>query len=131
MINLEDGEKQWIKLCKLHLIDKYPSKGSWVKTCKPLFEELYGWNPNIDIHSYRNILFNRLLGIYLKICHKDINSSIEYMCSELFYKSITNTSKIPIERGIHVLCSLIQNTAYLDNDMNPRFELDLPKIDIK
>jgi hypothetical protein len=69
MIQLDSYEKQWVLMCKGHFKDKYPYRGRWHETLKPLFTQIYGWNPDDDnnYHDYLNCLFNKLLDLYLKI----------------------------------------------------------------
>lgn len=62
-IKLSNNDIQWIKLCKLHYKEQYPSNGEWTNTLKPLFIKIYGWNPDEDnnYHDYLNTMFDRLL----------------------------------------------------------------------
>lgn len=127
MIQLLPTEKQWIKLCKGHLKDKYPYTGTWIDTLKPLFTEIYGWNPDEDknYHDYLNCIFNRLFDIYLKIAKDDSgnNNQLRSIFSAAFYKSVSRMEALPIERAIVELCALIQfNQVILDNGEH-RYEL--------
>ena len=127
MITLTKYEKQWIKMCKGHFKDKYPYQDSWVLTLKPLFVEIYGWDPDEDgnYRDYLNCIFNKLLDIHLKIAldQSGTNLQIRGIFEAAFYKSISRTENLPIERAIAELCGLIQNTLYL-KDGEPRFNLD-------
>ena len=69
MIQISKIEQQWIKMCKGHYQKKYPFTGRWVNTLKPLFIEIYGYDPDADnnYNDYLNCMFNRLLDIQLKI----------------------------------------------------------------
>jgi len=127
MIQLDKYEKQWILLCKGQLKEKYPFKGQWIEILKPLFTEIYGWNPDEDnnYNDYLGGIFNKLLDILLKIKDEwtDRNAQIREVFDACFYKRIGNDSELPIERAIHRLCGLIQCTAVLNSDGTKRFEL--------
>jgi hypothetical protein len=127
MIHLEPNEKRWIKMCKLHYKDKYPMTGSWVNNLKPLFTEIYGWNPDEDnnYHDYLNCVFNKLLDIHLKIVLDESgnNNQLRGLFAAAFYKSISRMDELPIERAIADLCGLLQfNRVILDNG-EQRYEL--------
>jgi hypothetical protein len=127
MINLDYNEKQWIKLCKLHLKEKYPSTGRWVDNLKGMFTDFYGWNPDTD-GNYQDFLvtmFNRLFEIYLKI--QDDRSGNNLQLREIFgaafFKSPARDDDQPIERAISQLCGLIQCNTVLDDNGNTRYNL--------
>jgi hypothetical protein len=127
MIQLENTEKQWIKLCKGKLQDRYPYKGRWVNTLKSLFTEIYGWDPDEDnnYQDYLICIFNKLLDIHLKIAYdmSGNNNQIRSIFNAAFFKSITREDELPIERAICELCSLIQfNQVILENGEH-RYEL--------
>lgn len=128
MIQLDKYEKQLILLIKGQLQEKYPYKGRWVDTLKPLFIEIYGWNPDDD-NNYRDYLrgmFNKLLDIQLKIKDNwsDPNGQLKEIFFASFYKGITNDEELPIERAIKHLCGLIQCTTVINSDKTKRFELE-------
>lgn len=127
MIQLDQNEKQWILLCKGHLKDKYPFTGSWCNTLKPLFIEIYGWNPDEDNNykDYLQCIFNRLLDIHMKIRENwsSENAQLKELFEATFYKSFFHEEESPIERGISKLCGLIQSSLVVDRDGNKRFEL--------
>jgi hypothetical protein len=127
MIHLEKTDKQWIKMCKLHYQDKYPRTGSWVNNLKPLFFEIYGWNPDEDrnYHDYLNCMFNRLLDLYLKIAEDKSgnNNQLRGIFNAAFYKSISREEELPIERAIAELCSLIQFNQVIMENGEHRYEL--------
>ena len=104
MINLSNTEKQWIKLCKGHYQNRCPYTGRWVDTLKPLFTEIYGWNPNEDgnYDNYLNCIFNKLLEIHLKIVHDQSGSNRQLfdIFGAAFYKSTHRNDELPIERAI-------------------------------
>jgi hypothetical protein len=127
MIHLEETDKQWIKLCKGHYKEKYPLTGRWVNTLKPLFTELYGWNPDEDknYNDYLNCIFNRLLDLYLKIAYDEsgTNAQLRGIFSAAFYKSISKEEELPIERAIAELCSLIRFNKVTDEMGKHRYDL--------
>jgi hypothetical protein len=129
MIELNQFEKQWILFCKGQLKDKYTyTKGKWVDVLKPLFIDIYGWNPDEDKNysDYLKCLFNKLLDIYMKI--KEEQSSENAQLKELFYssfyKKFSDVSELPIERTINKLCHLIMFVVVIDSEGNKRFELN-------
>jgi len=125
MIELNQYERKWIKLCKLHFKEEYPWKGSWCETLKPLFKEIYGWEPDEYYHDYLRGIFDKLLDIYLKI--KDEwaieNAQIKEVFYAAFAKSISCDEELPIERAISKLCGLIQGVQVIEEDGTIRFEL--------
>lgn len=126
MITLSEPERRWIKLCKGHYKDIYPYKGSWVRTLKPLFTEIYGWNPNEDnnYRDYLNCIFNKLLEIHLKIQDDRSGNNVQMrgIFEAAFYKGISRNERRPIERAIAELCGLIQNNTVIE-DGKPRYSL--------
>jgi hypothetical protein len=127
MIQLDQNEKQWILLCKGQLQEKYPFKGKWHEALKPLFIEIYGWNPDEDnnYHDYLRCIFNKLLDIYMKIKDRwvDENGQLKEVFFASFYKGVSNDAEIPIERAIYHLCGLIQCTMVVNPDGSKRFDL--------
>ena len=119
MIHLEKTEKQWIKLCKGQLKERYPFTGQWVNTLKPLFTEIYGWNPDTDgnYNDYLVCIFNKLLDIHLKIAHDQSGSNIQLreIFGAAFFKSISRKDDLPIERAISQLCGLIQCNTVIED----------------
>jgi len=93
---------------------------------KPLFIEIYGWNPDEDnnYRDYLNCMFNKLLDIHLKIVHDQSGSNLQLrgIFSAAFHKGISRNQRKPIERAIAELCGLIQNNLVIDNGVN-RYEL--------
>lgn len=125
MIKLDKYEKQWILLIKGQLSDKYPYTGTWTETLKPLFIEIYGWNPDEDnnYHDYLRGVFNDLLDIHLKIKDNssDENGQLKEIFFASFYESIFHNH--PIERAISKLCGIIKYTSVVDSDGIKRFDL--------
>ena len=124
-IYLSKTDIKWIKMCKLHYFEggtnpesgKYSYKGNWTESLKPLFIEIYGWNPDEDnnYHDYLNCVFNKLLDIYLKIQldQSRNNHQLRGLFSATFYRSISRDQELPIERAISNLCGQIQNNTVL------------------
>ena len=127
MIELSKTEKQWIRICKGHYKDKYPYKGEWTESLKPLFVEIYGWNPDEDnnYRDYLNCVFNKLLGILLKIVDDQSGTNLQLrgIFEAAFYKGISRNQDLPIERAIAELCGLIQNNTVVVDGEN-RYELN-------
>jgi len=127
MIELNKYEKQWIKICKGHYKEKYPFQGSWVLTLKPLFVNIYGWDPDEDANyrDYLNCIFNKLLEIHLKIVDDKSGTNVQLrgIFESAFYKGICREENLPIERAIAELCGLIQNNTVLE-DGGARYNLD-------
>jgi len=127
MITLSKTEKDWIKLCKGHFKEKYPPTGKWASTLIPLFEKVYGWNPNDDNNygDYLNCMFNKLLEIHLKIVHDQSGTNLQLrgIFEAAFYKGIVRNDDLPIERAISALCGLIQCNQVIEENGNIRYEL--------
>lgn len=126
MIELTGTEKDWIKLCKGHFKNRFPHQGTWTETMKPLFVQIYGWNPDEDKNygDYLNCVFNKLLEIHLKIMvdQSGTNLQLRGIFEAAFYKGICNDQDLPIERAIAELCGLIQNNIVIVDD-EPRYTL--------
>lgn len=124
MIELSKTDKQWINFCKGN--HDYPTANTWTDSLKPLFTEIYGWNPDEDnnYHDYLNCIFNKLLDVHLKILvdHSGCNRQIRDVFGAAFYKGISNSQELPIERSIAELCGLIQCNIVVDNGVK-RYEL--------
>lgn len=127
MIELNKYDILWIRACKGHM-KNYPYEGEWVITLKPLFKEIYGWDPDIDnnYHDYLYGLFQNLFEVFMKIQYPSGNqvNQLKDLFKAAFYKGISNDSDIPIERTIHELCGLIQNNLVLNPDKSNRYILD-------
>lgn len=129
MIILDQHEKELILICKGHFQEKYPFKGQWTETLKPIFKDYWGWDPDED-NNYNDYLrgaFNRLLDLYLKIKDDwtDCNGQLKDIFSAAFYKGICRDQELPIERAISTLCGLIQCNAVVDDQHNKRYKLTL------
>lgn len=126
-IQLNKYEKQWIKICKGHYKEQYPHQGHWHLTLKPLFIEIYGWDPDEDGNymDYLNCIFNKLLDIHLKIAddQSGSNRQLRGIFEAAFYKDIIRDENLPIERAIAELCGLIHSNTVLE-DGEERYSLD-------
>ena len=131
MIQLSEAEKKFINLTKGQYQDVYPFKGSWVVTIKPLFEEIYGWNPNDDIRSYKNILFHKLLDIYFKIQNDGSGSHQELkgVFDVAFNKRFSRTERTSIDRAIAELCGILQCNQVIEDGVK-RYNLDIKMLPI-
>jgi len=128
LIELSKYEKKLILVCKGHLKKEYPWRGEWHETMKPLFLEIYGWDPDSDknYEDYLRGLFNKLLDVHMKIKtdYSSENAQLKELFSATFNKGISNDAERPIHRAIHALCALIQGVIVVENGQ-PRFSLDL------
>lgn len=112
MIALDKYEKEWIKICKGQSETKYPFQKTWVKTLKPLYKDIYYWNPDDD-KNYKDYLvgvFQKLLDIHLKIAddQSDTNNQLLKIFGAAFNKSDYYNDDLSIERAISSLCDLIR-----------------------
>ena len=127
-INLNKIEKKIIKFCKGHFKSKYPFTGEWVISFKPLFIEIYGWDPDEDnnYHDYLNCLFGKLLELHLKIQddQSGSNAQLKGIFEAAFYKGIVRSNDHPIERAISELCGLIQCNLVQSEKTGVRYILD-------
>jgi len=126
MIQLTQPEKKWIKLAKGHYKSKYPYKGSWIETAKPLFEEVYGWGPDEFHNDYVIGLFKKLFELHLKIEDDQSGNNVQLfgIFGAAFSKSICRTEDEPIERAIAELFGLLQCNTVIENDV-ARYSLDI------
>lgn len=127
MIALSNNETHLIKFCKGHYRKKYPFTGTWANILKPLFTEIYGWNPDEDnnYHDYLNCVFNKLLDIHLKIVddRSGSNNQLRSLFEAAFSKTLSITDELPIERAIAKLCGLIRLSTVIDENGEKRYEL--------
>jgi hypothetical protein len=139
-IKLTKYDKMWIKLCKNHYTEKYNiSASNWIDSLKPMFEEIYGYNPDEHLGSFRKCIFNKLFKIASKVDNRlnanndnlDFKSDILlHLFYSTFTKSIVRDYELPIERGIAELCGHLQGVRVLNKDGSKRFNLDTVEDDI-
>ena len=115
-------------MCKGKLESEFPMTGNWVNNLKPLFTEIYGWNPDEDNNypDYLRGMFNKLLDITLKIKDNwtDENGQLKEVFHAAFEKTMFDKNDLPIERAICSLVSVIGRTSVVDSNGNKRFELN-------
>lgn len=119
MINLNETEVKIINFSKGRL-KGYKSKNSFIEDFKPLFKEIFLWNPDEDNNyiDYLNCTFKVLLDLQLKI--NDDKSGSNKQLHELFEIVFFNKigyehCNLPIERAISKLFSLIRNNQVTEN----------------
>jgi len=118
MIELDKYEIRWIKLCKGHYTDLYRTNASnWVETLKPMFREIYAYDPNEFYHDFLSCMFNKLLDIYLKIQndHSGTNAHLKEIITAGFDKTFRREYELPAERVIAELCGQIQTNAVIED----------------
>lgn len=125
MIKLTEAEVKLIKMCKLHYKHKYPLKGNWSITLRPLFKEIYGWSAKDFPDDYRYTLFNKLFDTYLKIQDdgSGSNQELKGLFTTAFNRDIRRDYRRSIDRVINELCGLIQCNVVIENG-NPRYNLN-------
>lgn len=129
MIQLTQPEKMWILLCKGHTLDKCTFINRWIDDVKPVFLEIYGWNPDEDnnYYDYLKCLFEKLLDIHFKI--KDDQSGTNHQIKQIMYSSFSkgwsSQYELPIERAIAALRSAIHDIRVLNEEGEPLFSLEL------
>jgi len=126
MIELDKYEIKWIKFCKGHYKDQYRTNANnWVKSLKPLFKEIYAYDPDEFYQDYLNCMFHKLFDIYMKIKldQSGTNVQLKEIIGAGFHKTISREYELPAERVIAELCGQIQcNTVFVDGV--PRYCLD-------
>ena len=129
MIELSNSDKQWINFCKNRLGNKYPFKNNWIDSMKPMFLDLYGWNPDDDNYylDFLECVFRRLLDVQLLISESDYHDhhrELNEIFKASFNSSILDDFKLPIERAIIALRSSIAFNLVVNIDGSKRYELD-------
>jgi len=118
-IKLSNSEVKWIKLCKGHFDKKYEFKTkNWLDILKPMFVEIYEYEPDENYTSFLYCMFNTLLDIYLKI-QNDESGSNQHLKSIIvsgFGKTIRRKCDLPIERCISEICEFIQCNQVIINN---------------
>lgn len=126
-IPLDENEVKWIKLCKGHYDKKYNfSDENCIERLKPLFTEIYGWNPDEDNNykDFLNCIFKKLFSIYLKV-HEETSTDllITQVVESSFWKRPSNDYDLPIERCISDIWFKLTWTPVNDCGV-ARFNLD-------
>lgn len=118
-IELSEAEQKLIKLCKLHYESdaRFANKHGWIEILKPMFVEIYGWNPDEDgnYNRFLGVIFSKLLDVHIKIQLDQSGSNRQL--KDIFFsafevKKYIREEKEPIERAISELCGLIQGNPY-------------------
>ncbi len=119
IIILSDADKKIIKFCKSNL----DSNKTFIECLKPLFIEIYGWNPDQDnnYQDYLNCIFRKLLYIYDKI---DKYPKIDEIFTDTFNFDKNEDTKLPIEAAITSLFYKIRFNQVTNNDNSKRYDLN-------
>ncbi len=128
MIGLTTNEKRWIKLCKGHYDAKYGiTNGNYLELLKPLYKELYMYDPEEHPKDFLMCMYNVLFDIYMKITddrsreHIMLKEIISASFEEPFYSKEIST---PLERVVRKIVSQIRYTTVVDGG-KPRFSLSI------
>jgi len=115
MIQLTDIERDIIKYCKFHYKDNPEYKGkSTIMGLSVIYDKHYiSWK---NYKKWKHVMFQQLYDVYLKINPGDNNREIKFMFSAIFEKTLTNTKKKPIDRGLIELINYIAFTKVYDGD---------------
>lgn len=125
-IALTPTDVKWIKLCKGHYKDKYPYMTThWLDALKPIFIEIYQYDPNEHYYEFTNCMFKRLLEILQKISESeaDYKRYVHEVFNASFEESVFRKYPLPIERAVAELCSIIQNNLVI-KDGAERYSLE-------
>lgn len=119
MIELTKYEKQWIKHCKT------AQETDPISSLKPLFKEIYGWDPDEHYDDFLDCMFRKLLDIYMKIQDDQSGNNVEIR--EIILSAIPGPIfkpryEKPLERIVSELMSKICLTSVL-KPREKRFEL--------
>jgi hypothetical protein len=132
MIELTKQEIKWIKFCKGHLYKVYPPKKYFFEELKPLFLEIYGWNPDEDKNysDYLECIFDKLYSIYSKITIDTITKDreIKELFSEIFKNKESELKSIEV--GINKLCYLLRFSTVIDEQGNKIYNITDIKNDV-
>ncbi len=126
LISLTEAEMKWIRLCKGHYKDRYRTSASdWITSLKPMFLEVYKWDPDEHYMDFLDCVFKRLLEIQIKISDDKSgnNCQLQEVFNASFYKSARRDYPLPIERCIAELCGLIQCNRVVEENGQRRYNL--------
>jgi hypothetical protein len=118
MIELSEQEVRWIKLCKGHYTDLYRTNAkNWIETLKPMFREIYAYEPNEFYRDFLDCMFHKLFDIYMKIKldQSGTNVQLKEIISAGFEKTWRREYELPIERVIAELCGQIQCNTVIED----------------
>lgn len=138
-IKLTKYDKMWIKLMKNHYVGdpKYHvNASSWIETLKPMFREIYAYEPDDHMSSFRRCMAMRLFKLWYKIDPRMHQDNMDWKCDILydvaskgFYRTISRDYEEPIDRFIAELCGQIQCVTVLEDGVK-RFDLDVVEDDL-
>ena len=134
LIKLTKTDKMWIKLMKNHYVDNekyHVNASSWIDTLKPMFEEIYGYDPDKHIKDFRYCMSRRLFKLWYKIDPRMHQDNIDFKCDILmqvhavsFRRSIVRDYEEPVDRFIAELCGQIQCIQVIRRDGQRIIDLD-------
>jgi len=80
MIQLSRNEKIWIMLCKGWTLKKYSSKKytkgkNFIDYIRPHFTEVYGWSADQFDRDFKNVVWNVLFELYMKVRSERTNDA--------------------------------------------------------
>jgi len=140
LIKLTKYDKMWIKLLKNHYANDeryHVNASSWIETLKPMFREIYGYEPDENLKSFRFCIHRKLFKLWYKIDPRMIQDNIDWKCDILleilkpvFSRSIVRDYEESVDRLIAELCGQIQCTLVISRDGSKRFDLDTVEDDI-
>ena len=120
-IELSEQERDWIRLIKGHYNDRYDVRASsWVNTLKPMFKEVYGWDPDEHYRDFLGCMFQKLLDIHLKIQldYSGSNQQIKSVIGAGFERTYARDYELPVERVIAELCGQIQCNLVVEDGVS-------------
>ena len=127
-IVLSRNDKRWVLLCKSHFEHDFKLNETWLNKFKPLFNEIYGWDPDEDenYQDFLNCLFNKLLDIFMVINDDQSlnNTLLKDLFDAAFYIRPGLSNDSPLERTILKLRSLIAHNTVTKDGVD-RYDLGL------
>jgi len=118
MIELTEYEVKWIKLCKGHYNDLYRTNAkNWIETLKPMFKEIYAYDPDEFYQDFLGCMFHKLFDIYMKIKldQSGTNVQLKEIIGAGFEKTFRREYELPAERVIAELCGMIQCNTVIED----------------
>ncbi len=129
MIELSKNEKRWIRLCKGHYDAKYGiDRSNNLELLKPMYKELYMYDPEESPNCFQECMFNVLFNIYMKIADDQSgdNMMLKEIISASFKPSMFDKEpSTPIERVIRKIVSDIRFSSVLNKEGEPRYSLSV------
>lgn len=135
LIELTEYDKMWIKLLKNHYVNDeryHVNASSWIETLKPMFREIYGYEPDEHMSSFRRCISMKLFKLWHKIDPRMHQDNMDFKCDILygisakaFHRTISRDYEDPTDRFIAELCGEIQCVRVINDDKTERFNLDI------